>query len=264
MEKKEKLFELLNNFFDKVYVISLKRSSDRHALIKERLDGLNYEIFWGFDGRELEYKDMHRQGLYHPNLSKLLKKRKGKPAKNMSRNQIGCALSHVGVYEEIIKNNYSKTLVLEDDPIINFGAADSLEKALQEMPDTWDFLYLGYHGANKNPTTLLKLQKNVLTITSKLVKPFERLRMIDEDVMDGWFAKPYSENLEKAGTYLGTYAYGITPEGAKKILKFQRPVVQEADNVVAELSTYGWIEAYNVKEDVFLPNREIYSTVNNG
>lgn len=264
MEKKKKLFGLLNSFFDQVYVISLKRSTDRHAILKEKLDGLDYQIFWGFDGRELEYKQLHKEGLYHPYHDKLLKKRKGKTTRKMSRNQIGCALSHVGVYKEIVKNSYEKTLVLEDDPIIDFNSVDSLEKAFLELPDSWEFLYLGYHGSNKNPTNILKIQRGMLTATAKLVKRFERLRMIDEEVIDGWFADPYSVHLEKAGSYLGTYSYGITTRGAQKILNFQQPVIQEADNMVAELCTYGWIEGYNVKKEVFLPNREIYSTVNNG
>ncbi|MDX1642065.1 MAG: glycosyltransferase family 25 protein, partial [Balneolaceae bacterium] len=178
--------------------------------------------------------------------------------------QIGCALSHVFVYKDMLKNNYQRALVLEDDPIINVNAVDSLKEALSELPDDWEFLYLGYHGANKNPSNMLKLQKKILLGFSKLVKRFERLRMIDEDVIEGWFSKPYSQNLEKAGVYHGTYSYGITPKGARQILKFQQPVVQESDNAVAELCNYGWIKAFNVKDEVFLPNREVFSTVSNG
>jgi len=32
------------------------------------------------------------------------------------------------------------------------------------------------------------------------------------------FYQPYSKNLEISGTHSGTHAYGVTKEGAKKIL----------------------------------------------
>ena len=58
MLQKSVLFDCINNSFDKICVITLKRSSDRHTIIEKLLQGLDYEIFWGVDGSNLDYKEL--------------------------------------------------------------------------------------------------------------------------------------------------------------------------------------------------------------
>jgi len=38
-------FDVLNRTFDRIFVISLRRARERHGLLRERLRGLDYEIF---------------------------------------------------------------------------------------------------------------------------------------------------------------------------------------------------------------------------
>ena len=43
------MFEPLNNYFDKIYVITLQRAADRQLMLKQELDGLHYTFMYGMD-----------------------------------------------------------------------------------------------------------------------------------------------------------------------------------------------------------------------
>lgn len=115
MGKKEVFFKQLNEFFDNIYVIHLKRSTNRLPYIQQKLDGLDFKLFWGIDGKELDRTELEKEGLYDSHLTKLFKKRKGRPARNLPLTRIGCALSHNSVYKDILEKGYEKALILEDD-----------------------------------------------------------------------------------------------------------------------------------------------------
>lgn len=262
MGKKGIFFNQLNEFFDNIYVIHLRRSTDRLSYIQDKLDGLNFEIFWGVDGKELDYKELEKQGLYDPHLTKLFKKRKGRPARHLPLTRIGCALSHNSVYKDILEKGYNKALVLEDDLIIDNSNLETFRETTMELPEDWQLLYFGHWGANSDPSLLLRIQKFFLSIAAFGFQKFERLKMIDPNVIRCWFPRPYSKHLERSGVHHGTYAYGITAECAQTILNYQTPVIQEVDNAIAELCNYEWIKAFSLKERIFYPNLEMPSTIN--
>jgi GR25 family glycosyltransferase involved in LPS biosynthesis len=261
MNNKETLFDVFNEFFDHIYLITLKRSTDRHDLIKNTLEGLNYTIFWGVDGRELQIEELEKNSVYHPYLTKILKKRKGQPPVNMTKAHIGCALSHLSVYKDIIVNNFKNALIFEDDILMNENAVETTIKALNELPENWELLRLGHFGSNSDPTTLLKIQVSILRFVANIFIRNERLRVLDPQVMRCWFARPYSENLELSGYHFGNHAYALTQEGARIILNYQTPIVQRSDDAVSELCSYEWIKAFNLKERVFFQNRDLPSTI---
>ena len=261
MERKKILFEALNEYFDHIYLISLKRSTDRHPVIKNTLKGLDYSISWAVDGRDLNVNDLQKRGLYHFHLTKLLKKRVGISAGGLSMGHLGCALSHVNVYKDILKKDYKNALIFEDDIEIELDAVDSTIRALQELPEDWELLRLGFFGANSDPSLLLKIQKWSLQTVMLFFQRFERLKLLDPQVIGCWFDRPFSKNLNYSGYHFGNHAYAVTQKGAQKILNYQTPVVQRSDDVISELCTYRWINAFNVKERVFYQDKSIQSTI---
>lgn len=89
----------------RVYVINLARSLDRRAHITAELKktGLEYEIVTAVDGRDLDLKD---STIVDPVLL----------AKNsFPAGTLGCALSHLSVYQKIIAEGLDEGLILEDD-----------------------------------------------------------------------------------------------------------------------------------------------------
>lgn len=89
----------------KIFVISLKSSSERRALITKNLNelGLEFEILDAIDGRSLTESEI------------VLSTRALNYA--VERGEIGCSLSHLSVYARMIAMDISDALVLEDDAI---------------------------------------------------------------------------------------------------------------------------------------------------
>src|SRR5437763_11327302 len=89
----------------RAYVINLARSADRRAHITAELSktGLDYQIVPGVDGLELE---MHDTALIDPVLL----------AKNaFPAGSAGCSLSHLRVFQQVLRDGADHALVLEDD-----------------------------------------------------------------------------------------------------------------------------------------------------
>jgi GR25 family glycosyltransferase involved in LPS biosynthesis len=73
--------------------------------------------------------------------------------------QIGCALSHIKIWQDAIKNNYENIIIFEDDAIIPEDFWRKFNNAYNELPKDWDMLLLGCctcTGNTTNNTNLIK------------------------------------------------------------------------------------------------------------
>ena len=139
-----------NNNIDKIYVINLKKNQDRLEKFMENAKKANIEVerFDAVYGQELS-KD-------HPDILKYFVKDHG-----LISGQIGCALSHIKIWEDAINNNYNNIIVFEDDAIIPEDFWDKFNKAYNELPNNWDMLLLsintGYGELYNNKLIKLKM-----------------------------------------------------------------------------------------------------------
>ena len=218
------MFEPINNFFDKIYVITLKRATERHLHIQQELEGLQYSLFYGADKNELDLEELALQNQYDPKLAI----KKNIMHKRMTAGEVGCSLSHKMIYEEVIKHNYNKVLILEDDVVIdrkNIMLFDSISK---ELPGNWQLWYLGY---TKNETPPAN------AVTKKLFYHFcyslGIKRTLNHTVINHLYPAPYTAHLQRAGFHDCTHAYAITNDAARILLKQQTPVQYTADNLLA-------------------------------
>lgn len=249
------LFSSLNQLFDKIYVITLKRSTDRHKLLDHNLQGLEYEKFWGVDGNKLTYEDKFVQKKYHSGLTRLLDKKRGKCGDDLTLNNIACSLSHANVYSDIIKNKYKSSLILEDDIMFDYSAGERLIKGLSELPDDWDLLYLGYW-ANTHPMSYKEKFKTML-----LLQASKYLYKYDYNQIKWRYPESYSNNLDISGKHYGAHGYALSLTGAKKILDFKMPITLNNDNLIGELCNLRWINAFNLKKKVFYQNYKLDSNI---
>lgn len=249
------LFDQLNSFFDKIYVISLKRSSDRHPRVERNLKGLDYEIFWGVDGSKLNLKELEEKEIYVPETAM----RHNFSGKVLQPGEIGCSLSHLHIYKKILKNGYQRTLILEDDIYVSCESEATIRKAFRELPEEWEFLYLGYLENKDEMSLSVKLRIHIayplLHLIGLTKYKAERLRRK--------FYRPYSENLERAGFHAGTHAYGVSLNGARKILTEQSPVIMAPDNIVGKMCMDGNLNAFRLKENLFSQYRDLPTTIKN-
>ncbi|PWN07821.1 glycosyltransferase family 25 protein [Rhodohalobacter mucosus] len=254
MSSKEAIFKLINRSFDQVFLISLKKSNDRREKLKDILNGLDYEIFWGVNGSELDLNELELSG----KLDNSGRYQQNRPP--LSSGEVGCALSHLGIYQTILERGLKNALILEDDLVVdqsNPGLPGTLEQSFSELPPDWDLLYLGYADNNNaiSPGGLLRAWA-----IYPLLYLFNRERF-NPAKFRRRFPRNYSQNLQRAGYHYRTHAYGVSNNGAKKILGFQTPVAYASDNAISEMCTTKAINAFRVKNRVFYQNRDLETTI---
>ena len=123
---------MIEKYFDKIYVLNLQKREERLSLIEKRLAFTeigNYTVFNGVDGSVMQ---------------KLWEMYSEKNSYFKNSNYIGCALSHLSIYQHAIENNYDRILIIEDDDRIHRCANHLMESYSQQIPEWKDLLYLGY------------------------------------------------------------------------------------------------------------------------
>lgn len=252
MAQKKALFNRLNHFFDHIYLITLKRSKERHIYTKKTLKGLDYEIFWGVDGSELDLNNIQQEGLYDPEQAK----KKIPIGSELKSGEIGCALSHNNIYQDIIEKGYDCALILEDDVIVDAENVHFLYESLNELPSDWDLLYLGYLYNNDRITLPIQLWIHIAypILTMLGYKKYNTKRIRCK------YPRPYSEHLELSGYHYGTHAYAVSQSGAKKILLAQTPVTMAPDNAIGMMCMLESIKAFRVRKRFFHQNRKVLPT----
>jgi glycosyl transferase family 25 len=156
-----------------------------------------------------------------------------------------CALGHVKIYKDIIASGYKRALILEDDAIPVKEALEQFPSIIREIPDDLEVLYLGYE---KNEGTGMK---------SKLKHFFYQLfpsnsqLKLNRQIFANYYPKPVSTHIAKAGFHDCTHAYGITQEGAKKLLTAQQPVRFHPDNLLSYLNCTGKLNGYIARPKLF-------------
>ncbi len=164
----------------KIYAINLPRCRDRREHILEECArfGLEPEIFPGVDGKNLTDVEL-RELLFDPDRNAL------------TPPEVGCALSHLGIYRDMIEKDIPCALILEDDIVFKVNPRSLLDNFRCVSPDASD-VYLLTHGSNQYIADESRHIGSIL---------FYR----------GWNGH-------------GAYGYIITKAAASNILQFQTPI----------------------------------------
>jgi glycosyl transferase family 25 len=232
-------YEALNAYFDRIWVVTLRRATERHALLARSLDGLRYEVFHGQDKRELDPADL--PGLYDDRAARRLHRH----GRGMNLGEIACALSHVRVWRRIAEEGHRRVLVFEDDAFPVAGAIDLAPDALAQLPPTWELVYLGYD-RNEEVTVRRRLNQAAYVALGAL----GLIRWSAREAAN-LLPREYSANLKVAGFHDHTHAYAVSASGARKLLAFQQPVVLNADSAMTRLVLRGQLEAYVAEPKLF-------------
>jgi len=212
---------------DKYYCINLDRRKDRLRLIQEEVKKSttllkNLDIWVAIDGRDInpqwipEYiveskiaKDISSD--WNHNKSNGL---------SVTAGALGFSLTQIKIYEYSIKNNKT-LLIIEDDTKIDDNFDTELEKICEELPEDFDFCYIGYYNTSHEKIS-------------------------------------FSDNLFiPKGQICGTHGYIISPSGAKKILNNLLPINVQMDTKLYTLqdkinfyATYKkLVTSYDIVED---------------
>ncbi|MBI4694446.1 MAG: glycosyltransferase family 25 protein [Gammaproteobacteria bacterium] len=118
--------------FPTVFVINLERSTARRADIAARLGalGVPFRFFTAVDGSGLDPEQVQEYDGA---------RRRRQFGRDLTRGEIGCLLSHRGVYARIVAENIERAIVLEDD--VHFAQDfPAVVDALCALPLDWDLI----------------------------------------------------------------------------------------------------------------------------
>ncbi|HRG82572.1 MAG TPA: glycosyltransferase family 25 protein [Chitinophagaceae bacterium] len=247
MPDNQRTNQLLQSYFDKVLVLTVPRFKDRHEKVKQRLQGIQFDFFYGFDKQDLTETLIREQ--YHYNKKNTLAP--GYYFKPLNSGEIACSLSHRMIYQAMINQQWKKVLVLEDDVVPDEQELAALESCLQELPADWDLFYLGYL-KNDQLKAGKKWQNSWYQLLALIGLSKMPLKMVKNRL-----PKNFSPHLWKAGFHDCTHAYAISLNGAQKLLAAQTPVTYRADNLLSDLVLKEELKAFASKK--FLFNQEVFT-----
>lgn len=183
--------------FPKICIINLASSQDRREQITAHLAelGLTAEFFPAIDGRLMSENEI--AAVYDPQRSRTTE------WGELKRGEIGCALSHRGVWQALLDSGDAGWLVLEDDAVL---AAD-VPEWLAELPrlvkdgevvplvQTNDNPYF-FHQANlSTKRRLIYPNQSFVTATAYYITPLAARRLLAASMpvwfpVDCWYSKP--------------------------------------------------------------------------
>jgi len=104
---------ILNDFFDKVFVINLDHRIDRWEKVVDRFKSINLNDYERFSA---------------------IKSQEGWE---------GCKLSHLSIIKIAKERGYKNFIVFEDDFLLHDNFENLLKDTLSQLPNNWDMFYLG-------------------------------------------------------------------------------------------------------------------------
>ena len=125
----------MEKYVDNVYLINMDKDTERLEKVTKECKkfNINFERFRGVDPLKISKKELNKYV--------------SKTCQNICPNGlIGSGVSHMKIYEDALKNNYKNILVLEDDVYFSEDLYEELNKAMTELPEDYDILYLGCFG----------------------------------------------------------------------------------------------------------------------
>lgn len=143
------MITLLPNVVSHVYLINLERRKDRLKLFLESYNkcGLTNKIikFNGIDGGTLDIKTIPLTSLAILEMKQLQTVGFRYKHYQLTEGAIGCFLSHVKIWEDMLATGKNSAIIFEDDarPPPNFNKIVS--KVMAKMPDDWDIILFGKH-----------------------------------------------------------------------------------------------------------------------
>jgi len=188
-----------------VFVISLTRSQDRRAMVMKQMEhlGIGFEFFNAVDGRALTAVDLGKVDF------SLAREYCGH---DLSRAEVGCALSHIRLYELIVAQGIERCVILEDD------------------------VYLHMHFKAIIETIVTCNQADIVFLHHGKAKRWPLLRQLPEGYRLARYMTPSKHS--KRGV-LSAAGYILTLTGAEKLLAKAYPLRMPADYLTGRLQLNG-------------------------
>ena len=213
----------------KYFVISLKHQAQKRAFMQEQLGrlGIDFEFFDAVNGRELSDEDKALCEFGDGAILTCTGNHKVKIECALSPGEVGCALSHLKIYQQLATwlTDESKAdtaaVILEEDAIINADTVAALN-SLELITEPWDVVQFSHTLGIKN----LKWRKRYYIDRSRNLF-FARVGLCNNR-LNAIF------NLRRM---VGcTACYVIKPQAAKHLVDLGFPVRIPADYLLGHIA----------------------------
>ena len=203
-----------NNKDYKIFCLNMNKSKDRWKNIENynKSQNLKIERFVAYDGKKLNIKNLINNNYLSSKNS-------------LEYGQIGCAYSHVKLWEKCLKLPYKYFVILEDDIILPIDFEKKIECIIKNAPNNWDIVYLGGCYVKGN------------LINKQFIKPT---------------ALYYKYNL-------CTHAYIINKNCIPKVIKRIKPIEYPIDNQLRKY--YKELNVYFYYKNIVKQNNNFKTTI---
>lgn len=126
----------------KFFVVNLKRAAERRKVMAEHLAqfGVDFEFFEATDGRALSAEEEQKVGTSDQVILDMAGGRKCMVEDKMSPPEVGCALSHLRLYQHILDQGLDRAVIIEDDVTVNADTMLALDH-LDVIKEPWDVVH---------------------------------------------------------------------------------------------------------------------------
>jgi len=195
-----------------ILVVSLERSKERRRHMEKELDrfGVDYSFFPAVDGNKLTREERQSYSLKHS--VNLL-------GRHLDNTEIGCALSHVRVYEKMVAENIKELLILEDDCVFEDHFFELLNCRECWLPSEWGLINLWTHVQDSD------IRQYTLRNLSSSIPPLQLIA------------------IKRIHPY--TTCYLINLHGAQQLLDIAYPIRMRADDLTG-LASISRLNAYTI------------------
>ena len=201
-----------------VFVISLKNCLDRRDAFDQLNSRINYKYFDAIDGSKIPLNQIASVVNYN--------------SQGYSKGAIGCAMSHLCLWNKCIELN-KPIVIMEDDAFISHDFEKHLDTVLKMLPQNWHLLQLCY-----NCDSILGFSN---TNFEDAYTFFTKKKFNDKHIHDFQQSK-INPTIAKLKMSFGLGCYAITPSGAKILKQHCFPM----DNRIINIPIIGQIKAYTI------------------
>jgi len=190
---------------EKIYYINLDKRKDRDENVKQQLAKTNLSQYAkrisAVNGSLINMQNIKSNIITEKGRYDIMTNHKNKmKGISLTKGALGCALSHRHIWHDIINNNISEALILEDDITFVDNFTQKLDSILSDARSyNYDVLFLGYH-----PATL----KYIIS---------------------------HNATLLKSKKIYGLFGYIVTNNGAKKLLE-AFPISYQIDTEISKIN----------------------------
>ena len=222
------------NYHDGAFVVTVKSFTDRQESTRRELGDGNFEFIYGIDKTAVSKEQMLADGVYDEARAIEI----DRSSKPMTLGHICCSIGHANVYRYMVENGIDRAMIFEDDVVVIPSDEADIRASIDNAPDDAELIYWGWTGVEKRPT--------FATAKQQLYKVQHSLGLLkyNHRMIDNLYPREHNKYFKVAGKHFCAHAYTLTLSGAETLLRWNTPVILNADNALMYAVMNGDLRAY--------------------